>query len=1238
MIIISIAINAIVVLAQSGVQTQTTMGEFDADMFHVTIEKHKDEEDEDIKFKIVRKNKNNEKLFTNFVLAKSATTTFYDASTSKFAPEGNDFTYAFNRLASKCPNQGGKNEFGKKDTAEIQAYWKFGVVKTWPSEWRYIYIIRGKGVKLTKSDCSKFSDYEVQGPSHIAGFVYKGVYSKSLTSTQQIGSGKLIEPTIIFKLLDYYGQTVKSEDRIAMKFSPKLTISYGKSWIPPSDLRIDIDENNTIASVESIDAYFTGVFETIVNGGSASFNHLGIMATPGMTFIAEITAEKVSYIPVTVEVTIKNCTGGQKWTLNSGCVQCESGKYTNKTNAFECLSCPKGKVSNTGICIKCEAGKFQDDIEQSSCKPCLAGSYSLRGAHSCINCAPGRYGSEPGLIECEDCDAGTASKEGSPTCTDCGKGTYSLKRQAVCSTCLPGKYQDDAKQSECKACKAGYYNDGDTDENGVVDENDPGLAFCKSCPAGKKSSTFGATTCLACKLGMFASTPRTKECVQCGVGTTSALNRESCQSCPSGQFSGDSDLGCKQCQRGTYNNAAAKASCDQCPPGSFSNANGSTTCTNCEKYSWTNGEKGRHVCTPCKVGEVYPSENTGGACDACPLGRYSLIAGEPYFGCHGCPVGAECPGGKLSMSTADAQLLIKKGWWATSGEKGTRPEGTECGSAVKLPPQCNSEHDLCEKNDDGCICKQQEEAFGQFYDKCGIIRDIYPCKFPDACVGAQINQNGTWDNLCNVELGYAGILCETCDDENGWFMTKKGCRNCEKEVAGSISILITMILLLVLLFAVLRWLAKNVEYLMAFKTFTRTTKVMADFLQITGTVGSVYSITLPNVLLEFLASLDFVSFDWVTIFAVPCVGKMNFYTNYLLSISLPISVIALLIVIRFYHGCRSELARQKHLKESHGGDVDGDGVINSDDFMQLIQSAKREEAKHTKRKNSYTKLIYFMLLFLYMPIAVNTFQFFQCRKIEGVWYLVNDYRYKCYDGMWFAYGVVAMIIIVIFIFGFPLYMARALNSVKDKLDTKKVKASHGYMFLAYNHNAYFWEVTLLLRKLLLSAAPIMLYGQANIQVSFSAILCTIFHVFHGVYNPFEHNFVNYIQHFALFATTCTFVLLPLAEATERNSVENSRSIGLLIIGINVTLCVGGALSILVSFLKGCFAAKKIHMRNKVGLNKNAGEKINAWRTKSKANVKIVPADGLSLVEVRKTYGASSKEYHDALEKYSKEDR
>ena len=128
------------------------------------------------------------------------------------------------------------------------------------------------------------------------------------------------------------------------------------------------------------------------------------------------------------------------------------------------------------------------------------------------------------------------------------------------------------------------------------------------------------------------------------------------------------------------------------------------------------------------------------------------------------------------------------------------------------------------------------------------------------------------------------------------------------------------------------------------------------------------------------------------------------------------------------------------------------------------------------------------------------------------------------------------------------------------------------------------------------------------------------------------------QHFALFATTCTFVFLPLAEATEKNSVESSRNIGLLIIGINLTLCVGGALSIIVSFMNGCFAAKKIHMRNKLGLNKNAGEKINAWRTKSKANVKIVPTEASNLVDVRKTYGAGSREYHDALEKYSKAEK
>ena len=94
--------------------------------------------------------------------------------------------------------------------------------------------------------------------------------------------------------------------------------------------------------------------------------------------------------------------------------------------------------------------------------------------------------------------------------------------------------------------------------------------------------------------------------------------------------------------------------------------------------------------------------------------------------------------------------------------------------------------------------------------------------------------------------------------------------------------------------------------------------------------------------------------------------------------------------------------------------------------------------------------------------------------------------------------------------------------------------------------------------------------------------------------------------------------------------------GILIIGINVALCTGGAISIIVSFIWGCLDARKIHFRKKLGLKKRTGEQIQNWKKKSKMNSKIVPIEEWSLEDVRKQYGAASKEYQDALRRYGKQ--
>ena len=48
---------------------------------------------------------------------------------------------------------------------------------------------------------------------------------------------------------------------------------------------------------------------------------------------------------------------------------------------------------------------------------------------------------------------------------------------------------------------------------------------------------------------------------------------------------------------------------------------------------WTRNEEGQDKCVACLRGETF----AGDRCELCGEGKYSLLAGESFFGCHQCP-------------------------------------------------------------------------------------------------------------------------------------------------------------------------------------------------------------------------------------------------------------------------------------------------------------------------------------------------------------------------------------------------------------------------------------------------------------------------------------------------------------------------------------------------------------------------------------------------------------------------
>ena len=174
---------------------------------------------------------------------------------------------------------------------------------------------------------------------------------------------------------------------------------------------------------------------------------------------------------------------------------------------------------------------------------------------------------------------------------------------------------------------------------GLVQQCQPGGyavgtdGLCVACPAGKYSSTTGASivsACTSCGDGLKpAPNPETpwlgsSSCTQCSAGT--AGTGGSCSSCSAGKYTDTAGLtACTPCGAGTFSGATAANSagtCILCVAGTYSPTSGaisSATCTGCAAgyFATGLGEISSTVCGQCVAGKFAGSVGSS-TCTSCP--------------------------------------------------------------------------------------------------------------------------------------------------------------------------------------------------------------------------------------------------------------------------------------------------------------------------------------------------------------------------------------------------------------------------------------------------------------------------------------------------------------------------------------------------------------------------------------------------------------------------------------------
>ena len=258
-----------------------------------------------------------------------------------------------------------------------------------------------------------------------------------------------------------------------------------------------------------------------------------------------------------------------------------------------------------------------------------------------------------------------------------------------------------------------------------------------------------------------------------------------------------------------------------------------------------------------------------------------------------------------------------------------------------------------------------------------------------------------------------------------------------------------------------------------------------------------------------------------------------------------------------------------------------------------------------------------ILLYLLWPgLSSETFSLFACRDVCGESRLRADVNEPCYveDGRHslFAYAL-GIPMTLVYVIGLPLLalilVIRVQRRSKEQgRELHKMKGHHvfGLFYSAYHPDVWWWEITVALRKIIISLIGVFGGSMGQMQVHLTAYLMVIIMLLTAIVRPFgDHHLLHCLDLFALAAVWMT--LWSGSVFNDHPRCENGEGGTLAwcnvlsgVVGVLIILCLVLVLAVIVYYKKKARAAKhkkvlaissmtKVMPRSKKSLSQNCSE-------------------------------------------------
>jgi hypothetical protein len=209
--------------------------------------------------------------------------------------------------------------------------------------------------------------------------------------------------------------------------------------------------------------------------------------------------------------------------------------------------------------------------------------------------------------------------------------------------------------------------------------------------------------------------------------------------------------------------------------------------------------------------------------------------------------------------------------------------------------------------------------------------------------------------------------------------------------------------------------------------------------------------------------------------------------------------------------------------DSGSGSGSSSGTVESGEVDEELAVLQRCEELDTE----CWKVVLFFLFLVYPSVSSTLLKLYRCDLVEGVYYLMADYRVICYDDSWWPYGIWGFVMMLVYPIGVPLLYYILLWSNSEALhdenhpDHGPVSTKLKFIYKAYEPEYWYFELVWLAYKLLLTGVIIFARPNTTAQVAYGFVLAIFFMCIHVQSNAFVKDEEDRLQFISVLAIVLT---------------------------------------------------------------------------------------------------------------------